>query len=245
MSEDDKLCPKWPTSQIAWQSLISATDHLDLLNDTITHSGVRPTAQFTLARAALFAGARAVWILGPEKSLVRQKHALWVAYEDFRYLRFDREELVNSVLGRNFTPEDKVNFLGEAQALVDEVKGIAKNQLGLKLGSGKGCEKVPSDTEIVDYAARYTDPENAGSAAALNHKWRLNSGYAHGLGWPQLLSPGEVIEDEHGKKFRQVIGDDESLAQGLAGAWLLTQRAFRLYWERSTARDSHRPNGSK
>ncbi|MFX0573143.1 hypothetical protein [Nocardia nepalensis] len=233
--DDDKLCSKWSVSQMAWQSLMSATDHLDMLSDSITHSGVRPIAQFTLARAALFAGARAVWILGSDEQKVRQKHALWVAYEDFRYLRYDCEKLMSSSLGKKHTPETKAAYLAEAQALVDEVKEIARDKLEFRVGRGKDCEKIPDDTDIVDYAARYTDPEDLGSGAALNHQWRVNSGYAHGLGWPQLLAPAEVIETEDGKRFRRVVGDDESLAQGLAGAWLLTQRGFRLYWQRSTA----------
>ncbi|WP_280507121.1 hypothetical protein [Nocardia flavorosea] len=231
---DDQVWPKWPVSQMAWQGLISATDHMDLLNDSLSHSGVRPVSQFTLVRAAQFAAARSIWILAPEQPELRQKHALWVAYEDFRYLLYDRQELIKSALGRNLSPEQQAALLAEPQGLVDEAKDIARTKLGFQLGGREG-EKVTSDTDIVGYAATLIDSEDGRAAAGINHKWRVNSGYAHGLGWPELLKPAEVFQTEDGKKFRRIVGDDEALAQGIGAAWLLTQRAFHLYAERSSA----------
>lgn len=232
LSSDDQVWPMWPVSQMAWQGLISATDHLDVLNDSLSQSGVRPVAQFTLARAAQFAAARSVWILAPEEPEVRQKRALCVAYEDFRYLLYDRQQLIESALGRNLSADMKAELLADPQRLVDQVKEIALSKLGFQLGGREG-EKIPSDTDIVAYAAAFIDPEDGGSAAGLNHMWRANSGHAHGLGWPALLKTPDVVQNQDGKKFRIVVGDDEALAQGLAGAWLFTQRAFRLYEQRS------------
>ncbi|MGY1980148.1 hypothetical protein [Nocardia gipuzkoensis] len=230
---DDKLWPKWPVSQMALQGLISATDHLSLL----INSQKGPVAQFTLIRAALFAAARTVWILAPKDRPARQKHALWVAYEDFRYLLYDREQLLKSSLGKNVSSADKATMLQQAQDLVDELKQIAQSQLGLTFG-GQGHQPIPSDTDIVKHAADYIDPNDTGAAAALNHAWRVNSGHAHGLGWPELLNPAQVITTSDGLKYRQVAGNDEALAQGLGGAWLMTHNAFRLYKQRTT---SHSP----
>lgn len=230
--EADKMCPNWPVSQMAWQGLLSATDHLDLLNQSLINAGPRPMAQYTLARAALFASARTVWILAPEGQKDRRKHALWVAYEDVRYLRNDGEQLLSSSLGKNIPATTKAELRAQVQAPVDEVKGIAR-QMGIKLGASKNCEKIPEDTAIVAYAAEYVDPKDEGAAAALKHHWRAHSGHAHGLGWPHLLKPAEIVTTADGKKFRRISGDKELLAEALAGAWLLTQKGFQLYWERS------------
>ncbi|WP_370011671.1 hypothetical protein [Nocardia cyriacigeorgica] len=232
LEDDDRLGPGSIVSQMAWQGLIAATDHLDLLNESLIHSGVRPTAQFTLARGALFAGARTVWILAPDEQKTRRRRALFVAYEDYRNLRKDGEALLASPLSKRYDSDTKKRLKEQVATPVDDVKA-AGLQIGLKLGASKNCDKVPTDTAIVAYAAGQIDPEGSGSGAALEHQWRAHSGHAHGLSWPQLLNTPELETAEDGTVFRRVAGDEMSMALALTGAWLLINRGFGLYWSRS------------
>lgn len=155
-----------------------------------------------------------------------------VAHDNVRYLLFDQKELLESSLGKKISDADKPQMLAQSQALVDEAKSIALEKLGLKLGGNSG-EKV-QDTQIVEAASAYIDPEESGVAAALQHYWRVNSGHAHGLGWPELLNKPTIVMTSDGIQYRHVVGDEQAIAEGIAGAWLMTTNAFRLYVQRAT-----------
>src|SRR4051794_420762 len=83
LAADDLFWPHHPVSQVAWQAMVSAADHLDLVRHVVSIAPAKVfiTAPFSVARTALIASSQALWVLGSENSADRQQRALSVAIE--------------------------------------------------------------------------------------------------------------------------------------------------------------------
>ncbi|UGT70797.1 hypothetical protein LTT66_11855 [Nocardia gipuzkoensis] len=226
LAGDDRLYPAWPTSQVALQGLISATDHLSLLFESV-QVRTRPIAQFTPARASLFAASCTIWVLSPKLRADRQSRALSLAHEDFRQLRALVTDIEGGSMARLLTPEQASavrTYVDTQVSTIEQVQGF---------DGGK-----PSDTQIIEQAAAYIDSQNEGAAHALKLLWRVNSGHAHGLGWPELLRHPEIVsrsQSDPSIYYRQVKADPDAIAQAIEAATLASDVAFRLYQQRAAS----------
>ncbi len=95
--------------------------------------------------------------------------------------------------------------------------------------------RKPNDSEIISKAAEYIDPEDSGAAHALKLLWRIHSGHAHGLGWPQLLRQPEIVASSPNILYQRVKADPDAIAQAIDSATLASDVAFRLYEQRSAS----------
>ncbi|MFI8978328.1 hypothetical protein ACIGO9_35995 [Nocardia asteroides] len=225
---DDLIHAKQPVRNMAWQGLISATDNLGLLVDSLTTIGARPVAHFTLARASLFAASRTVWILHPPSRRTRQERALWVAFEDVRNLK----NLIECASANDPTDPGAVASMTHVETEIDELKQVALTKLGLTLNSnGK-----PKDTDIVTEAAEYLDPSKGDVHRGIMMFWRIHSGHAHGLSWPNLLKrPPSTFTGPDGQTYNAQTPDHTAIAEAVAAATVMTNKAFTLYDERATS----------
>jgi hypothetical protein len=216
--EDDRIHEKRPVRDASWQGLISATDNLGLMVDSMEAIGNRPVAHFTLARASLFAAARTVWVLHPSDRHIRQERALWVAYEDMRNLiTLVRESR------RNPADPNALAALAHVDAQMNELKDLARTALGT------------SDTDIVNDAAAYLDPADGDLSHSTKMLWRINSGHAHGLSWPNVLRrPTDAFVGPDGRTYQSQTANAMDIVQAASAAMLMTNQAFTLYDDRAT-----------
>ncbi|WP_062993791.1 hypothetical protein [Nocardia anaemiae] len=223
LAGDDRLYPEWPTSKVALQGLVSATDHLSALFESVLEH-TRPVAQFTLARAALFAASCTIWVLSPTPRPERQKRALSIAHEDFRQLRALVTDIEGGAMAALLTPENAAairTYVDTQVSKIEQVQGFDGRK--------------PNDSEIISKAAEYIDPEDSGPAHALKLLWRIHSGYAHGLGWPQQLKHPEIVASSPSVLYQRVTSDPVDIAQAIDSATLASDVAFRLYEQRSAS----------
>ncbi|MGW0328680.1 hypothetical protein [Nocardia sp. NPDC003183] len=225
---DDRIHAKEPVRNAAWLGLIAATDHLGLMVDSLSADKARPVAHFTLARASLFAAARTVWILSPSSRRTRQERALWVLYDDTR-------NLMNHIEGTSAdAPSDPAAIAakGHVQSEMDDLKQLAQNSLGLTLNK----HGRPSDTTIVSAAAGYLDPTGGNTYRGIMMSWRVHSGHAHGLSWPNLLKrPTQTFVGPDGRSYHEHAIDYVAIAGAVAAATTMTNKAFALYQERASS----------
>ncbi|MGW5923827.1 hypothetical protein ACWFPY_32955 [Nocardia fluminea] len=222
---DDHIHVKEPVKNASWQGLIAATDHLGLMVESLSGDGARPIAHFTLARASLFAASRTVWILHPSLRRTRQERALWVAYEDMRNVTTHVTASANDL-------SDPLAAQTHVQSQMDELKLVALNKLGLTLNkNGK-----TTDTNIVIDAAAYLDPDDGDLRRAIMKAWRVHSGHAHGLNWPDLLKPpASTFIGPDGRTYQRQGTDHAAIGRAVAAAAAMTKQAFILYEERATS----------
>lgn len=185
LAGDDLLWPHHPASQVAWQAMISAADHLDLVRFTasVAPGKVFLTAPFSVARGALIAASQALWILGPEPAEVRQQRALSISIEYLNQrIGYQMEQL------KLCSAEQKT--LSERQ--IEELL-IPMRDEAVKL-TKKGYRYT--DTAVIEAATRIRFTDNAeNSVVTSNLIWRRLGGDAHSLGWQLLLGNVEWAGD--------------------------------------------------
>lgn len=170
MAVEDDLLEEYAGSHVATQALAVGNDHLRNLLGYTRDPAERPPpfASFTLARAAIEAGAVASWVVGPGTRRGRLINALrWHAQDDADLVRFvhrltgkPERDLKAAVRAHNATALERARQLG-----------IPATEVPLHLSS----------TELVraPHLPRMSpSPESAWSAA---------SGFAHGRRWPLMF----------------------------------------------------------
>lgn len=180
LAADDQLWTHHPVSQVVWQAMVSAADHLDIMEviAMLAPNKTFITAPFTVARGALVASSQALWVLGPDKADVRQQRGLSIAVEYLNQrIGYQTEQL------KVCSPAQRT--LSRAQ-IDDLLLPLRVQALAL---SKKGY--TYTDTAAIDAATRFSfsdDIENA--VVSSNLIWRRLGGDAHSLGWQLLLSDG-------------------------------------------------------
>lgn len=179
LAGDDRLYPPFPVSRAAIQGLGSAIDHLGLFHAALEKTQTsRPFGYFTLARAAMFAAARTIWILSPAQRQERQRRALWLAHEDLRQYRSFTTTLPAILFADPELPISELTEVTERLKLMDEVAA----NVGLIFKSNQR----PRDSHIVASAATWLDSQLTGleePGSSVRMLWQIHSGHAHGLSW--------------------------------------------------------------
>lgn len=230
LAGDDRLYSPFPVSRAAIQGLGSAIDHLGLFHAALAKTqSSRPFGYFTLARAAMFAAARTIWILSPAPRPERQRRALWLAHEDHRQYRNFTENMPASLLADPELPTRALTEMNEQFRLMED----AAARVGLTLNS-KGR---PRDGAIVDAAATWLDCQStAGEKAGhyIRMLWRLHSGHAHGLSWSMQGKQEVVTRNPDGSGAMKVTASLDELAVASIAATITTNQALILYEQRAS-----------
>lgn len=176
LGNDDKLWPHHPTSQVAWVAMISASDHLDVIEAILEMAPTRTfvTAPFSVVRGALIGAAQSLWILGASSPTDRQQRSLSIAIEYLtQRIGYQLEQLKLCNEDQRVASQAQIDELLRpmlAEANSKRVKGYRYN-----------------DTQVITTAAEYCFSENtANVVTTVDLHWRRLGGDAHALGW-QLL----------------------------------------------------------
>lgn len=170
LAADDRGYTQFPVSQVAWLSLLFATDHIDLFLTALQVTRrSQPYAYFTVARGALAGAARAYWVLHPTERAERQRRALRVAHEDHRQYRAMTETFRDSIdrdrkQGVRRTPEQRAADQRIRDESVREVKvrserlaeiaTVGADSLGMT-----AAQFYLIDTEVIKYVADALPPD--------------------------------------------------------------------------------------
>ena len=231
LAKDDLLLPGAPTSGSAILGIQSAVDHLNVLGDALRASGLRrPFGYYTLARAAIFASARSIWILSPEERPCRQERGLWMEWHSDRSFR---KTLVQFQTQSDPGPRAVAHDLADRVARHQAMLTTAAATLGVDLTA----KHAPSDTEIVELAGLWLqDPQvdtNLGSGLAW--QWRTHSGSAHSYPWV-LVGKADLETtylDGTGEGTFSPSAEDLGVAFGTGMS--ATREAMRLFMARASA----------
>lgn len=231
LAADDLLLPGVPTSGSAIIGIQSAVDHLNVLGDALRASGLRrPFGYYTLARAAIFASARTIWILSPDERPRRQERALWMEWHSDRAFK---KTLIQFQNQRDPGPRAVAHDLADRVASHQAVLATAATTLGVELTS----KHAPSDTEIVELAEQWMQDPNVTTnlGSGLAWQWRTHSGSAHSYPWVLVgkIDLETTYADGTGEGTFSPSTEDLGVAFGTGME--ATREAMRLYTSRASA----------
>lgn len=215
---DDAIWRWMPPSEIARQSLVAATQHLNLARTAIEAKDIYPSSHFTVLRGGLVGASQALWILGPDDRVERQQRALRVIDEWYRralqhaaeYLPLiddsaDRQEMQQGIAHMRGRRDDARRLWRDTSTLSD------KQTLEL--------------TDVITWSASEVmkDPLRA---ALVKPLWQQLSGDAHALGWAVLTRSSLVERQAGGMAVFAAGGDLRRISQ----AFTLSYRILKAGW---------------
>lgn len=216
-ADDTALMGQVP-SEISRLALVSGTEALQLVRESLNAGLVYVSATNGPIRTALLAASHTVFQLAPDCAEVRrerQRFAQRAYYSNmssyFRErLKVDPDPYFESLIVTNGKKIDALN----------EVLGC----------SPKGKPRRPvTDTDIVSEAAEEFGEQNA---AIIRLHWRRLSGDAHALGW-QLLLDGVQQERTVGHMFEgKLMSDEANTYRHFTSAASMLKRGWSLFDQR-------------
>lgn len=226
LARDDEAFPRYPASQLAWQGIGSAVDHLDMMISTLAATRTAfPFGYHTLARTGLIGAARAMWVLDGTRP-ERTGRALRMAHEEYRQERASLGD-TRKLFPHLATPCD------ERTAQLDHRMAEAR-AAGMPIGMTEDQVKsAPKDTEIIEHVAHRfalgeAEPDNIAAAFILS--WRDGSGIAHAMLWPALRRSELIREEAPGRSHHKLTsGGIDEIAFAVGRVHLLTNKAMELF----------------
>jgi hypothetical protein len=191
---DDQLWPHHPTSQVVWVAMISASEHLDIIEAILEMAPKRTfvTAPYSVVRGALVGAAQALWILGAPNPVDRQQRSLSIGIEYLsQRIGYQVEQL------KVCSEEQKI----ASQAQIDKLllPMLAEAQSKRKKGYRY------NDTQVIATAAGYCFTENSANVVTtIDLHWRRLGGDAHALGW-QLLFGNLTWSGDNSSELSPVV----------------------------------------
>lgn len=227
LAEDEAVWPYFDPAEVARQSLVSATQHLNLGRAALEAGELFPTAHYSVLRGTLVGASMAVWVLGPDVAVDRQQRALRVVEESYKRVLQYQEDI---------RPFVDASAPGAAQWLDSnehtrrrraEARARWTAAEGLKSGQAMEMTRVVS---VV--AASVFDPQEAFEVRLL---WRQLSGDAHALTW-QLIGRSSLAQNVGGGMAEYAAGGNlVELADAFDKVYRLTKRGWSLFDRRCEA----------
>lgn len=216
---DDQIWHYFPVSEIARQSLVASTQHLNLACAAIKQADIYPSAHYTVLRGGLIGACQAVWIMGPDDRHERQQRALRVIFDFYKQsTKYAGRRLTTS------TPpdQDDVDFLKErreqCRQLWDRTETLTSKQT-LNL------------TNAITWASKFTlGPGD--TADLVDLLWMELSSDAHSLGWSILTRATLDSHETSGMATFKAGGDLEPLAEAYMIIYRLLKRGWSLFDQR-------------
>lgn len=169
LADDDRALHPWAVSHTAVQAIVSGNDHLMTLSHLLGGPGGRfpAYAAFTIARAAIEAGAIALWAVGPDDPVERRTNVV-------RWELKNKRDMVEfgGRIGR--TDEERAEDLKQA---TKRLHALA-DQLAIPRGRRK---------ERLTTTAMLTAPHIPKGELPAVAAWSAASSFAHGSSWSTLL----------------------------------------------------------
>lgn len=227
LARDAGIWTWFPPAEVARQSLVAATQHLNLAATAIRAKDIYPSSHYTVLRGALVGGAMAVWVLTPEASHDRQQRALRVVHEWYRRaLQYNQDAV--SMMDPTADETRQLKAAGDHMGRRrDEARALWTSADGLSADQGLVV------TDVVDSAAAKT--MDAQTAAETKLLWRLMSGDAHALGWPILARASEIRAVGGGVGEFRAGGDLVGLAHAFDKCFRLVRAGWSLLDRRCEA----------
>ena len=182
LATDDTVFPPMSTSDVAWQALCAAQDHLKGFRAWVLsaeQTGLFPIATFSLLRGALVGGSTATWVLSSDDREVRVGRSLAIAADWYSHLLNWAEGMSNHAVDA----AEHQRQLEHVAARREEVK---------RLRADREPKGKPLQTTIVRQATAEIWPGDTARDTATMGIWRAGSGDAHALGWSMLTRGYEM-----------------------------------------------------
>lgn len=205
LSEDDGVFRWLSTSDVAWQALCAAQDHLKgfrawlLANDADdpnARPGLFPIATFSLLRGALVGGAIASWVLTSDDVNVRTGRSLTVAADWYQnHLRWGTTMQEHAA-----DPAKHKSQLAHVEKRAKEVNALRESR------KPKGRLNT---TEVIVQANAEIWTGDEVRAVQTKGLWQVGSGDAHALGWSILTRDHTMTP--LGEGLGRFVGDPSTL----------------------------------
>lgn len=220
-ASDDDIWPWLPPSEIARQSLIASTQHLNLARTAIEVGDIYPSSHFTVVRGGLVGACQAVWILGPNDRAERQQRALRVIDEwYFRALQYGEQWL--SLVPEDVDMTERRGAAGHMRMRKQEARDRWARTDGLS------ATQTLALTDVVVWSARHVlrDPAQAELVKPL---WQQLSGDAHALGWSVLARSTLAESLRDGMGVFQAGGDLEHVRDAYMVSFKILKAGWSLF----------------
>lgn len=180
LAEDAEVFEWLSSSDLAWQALCGAQDHLKGFRVWLLKGELFPMATFSLLRGALVGGALASWILRPDESEVRVTRAL-IAADDWysNHIQWGKTMADFAV-----NPQTHVEQIRHVEDRLAEVRA-------LRVGRIPNWRRLKM-TEVITEANAALWMHDKVRAALTKALWQAGSGDAHAFGWALLSRQHDV-----------------------------------------------------
>jgi hypothetical protein len=227
LDKDDAGLRGNPVRSAAWYGLVTAVDHLGLGAD-MTDRGLtlRPSALFTVTRAALLGASQAVWVLSGGRN-ERVSRALSIASDEVTLHRTFVRDYADDSFIRQRQP---VEFVEELDRLVERL--TQEWSLLDDLRKGRPYAGRFNSTLMMQDAAAFLAKAESNAdwlRLALAHEWRMASAAAHARSWPLHVRSTQTGQLPDGSEVRRLTTSVSDLVQSYAAAVLMTNEAWRLW----------------
>jgi hypothetical protein len=225
LAGDDAKTNPYQLSHAAWHALTVAVDHLHCLRSSLAGDlkgdrlsvRIHTHAQSSLIRGAIENGARAVWLLGPTRRLIRVTRRLSLEAMEIHH-SYQLRELVGAPARRTQDQRKK-----QLQDLA-----VAAGVPGLDV---KKALRPPRYSEIVREGGDLT----VLGAELTEVIWRGCSSIAHGeLSGTLGMLDKEILARDKDIAYARVTGSISGLYWTTAGAVRMIGHGFDLYSQRAT-----------
>jgi hypothetical protein len=229
LADDDRTWPWRPTSEVARIALLAASEHLQLVGECVERRRLFVGAAHTALRGALLGAAHAVWTLAPQSAKERQQRGLRSATEWYRRMA-QADEIQLAVC-----PEDQLALLQERIEHTRERYGESRALWSAT--DSLSARGRPTDTDIIDWVARFLFEHELGKRTAMRLQWAEMSGDAHALGW-QLLKrrTSPMIPADARLHETAVRSDLDHLAEPYMAAYTILRRGWSFFDQRASDR---------
>lgn len=234
LAADDALESGYLLSTVVWYGITTAMDHLLLAADDLTNADapLRPSAFFTVTRAALLGASQSVWILTGSRTERLNRARSVMADERKLHAVFLSDYTKDPALAEDVSAES----LAQAEAMVKRLDKDRKRLLSAR--AADGYSGTFTSTAMMREAAEHLAGRDDWQRRALAYEWRMSSAAAHARMWPFHVRPTESTPlPGGGGEIRRLSSSLLEAVQSFGAAVLMLNEAWRLWDLRRIAPD--------
>ncbi|TNC19778.1 hypothetical protein FHE66_02735 [Georgenia sp. 311] len=232
LAADDALESGYLLSTVAWYGITTAMDHLLLAADDLTNADapLRPSAFFTVTRAALLGASQSVWVLTGNRTERLNRARSVMADERKLHATFLSDYTKDPVIAKDVSAD----FLTLIEATVERLDEDKKRLL--KARADGGYKGTFESTAMMRAAAQHLAGRDDWQRRALAYEWRMSSAAAHARMWPFHVRPTDSTPlPGGGGEIRRLSSSLQEVVQSFGAAVLMLNEAWRLWDLRRTA----------
>lgn len=225
LADDDKTWPFLRASEIARLALVAASDHLQLVGESVDRKRLYASALHTPLRGALVGGATAVWVVAPDDAHERRQRALRIATEWYQH-KADYDGMLLPVC----PPELRHRLTDE---IGHSIKRGAECRLLWQSTDTLTATERPKDTKVIHWVADTLYPGEPAKALRVKAQWADMSGGTHAVGWQLLFHrTAPMTPTPDGLRKATVVNEIEHLLEPYLVAYSVVRRGWLLFDQR-------------